>query len=179
MSDHVQTELAIEPNLQILRRHRRSLLLRLERPHQSALENHVHRTPRLGRRRSVNLRIGITPADVYFGRGQTILLERERIKRNTTRRAPFDAHHSGASRSKDAILPRAATASARRPPSPARPGSCRSCRLPPNAPARGRRHVVARGEHIGGDVAIVADRKAQRARSTRTSIQRCTGSRSV
>lgn len=27
----------------------------------------------------------LTPADVYFGRGQTILLERERIKRNTIR----------------------------------------------------------------------------------------------
>jgi hypothetical protein len=25
----------------------------------------------------------LTPADVYFGRGQTILLERERIKRQT------------------------------------------------------------------------------------------------
>jgi hypothetical protein len=25
----------------------------------------------------------LTPADVYFGRGQTILLERERIKRHT------------------------------------------------------------------------------------------------
>ena len=25
----------------------------------------------------------LTPADIYFGRGQTILLERERIKRNT------------------------------------------------------------------------------------------------
>jgi len=25
----------------------------------------------------------LTPADVYFGRGQTILLEGERIKRNT------------------------------------------------------------------------------------------------
>ena len=25
----------------------------------------------------------LTPADVYFGRGQTILLERERIKRKT------------------------------------------------------------------------------------------------
>tara|TARA_R110002096_G_scaffold25914_7_gene80552 strand:- start:1270 stop:1650 length:381 start_codon:yes stop_codon:yes gene_type:complete len=27
----------------------------------------------------------LTPADVYFGRGQTILLERERIKQNTIR----------------------------------------------------------------------------------------------
>jgi len=26
----------------------------------------------------------LTPADVYFGRGQTILLERERIKRHPT-----------------------------------------------------------------------------------------------
>jgi hypothetical protein len=39
------TELAVEPNLQILRRHRRSLLLRLEHADRSALENHVHRTP--------------------------------------------------------------------------------------------------------------------------------------
>ena len=28
----------------------------------------------------------LTPADVYFGRGQTILLERERIKRNTIKK---------------------------------------------------------------------------------------------
>ena len=54
-------ELVVEPNLQILRRHRRSLLLRLEHPDRPALENHVHRTPRLGRRRSVNLRVSITP----------------------------------------------------------------------------------------------------------------------
>jgi hypothetical protein len=35
----------------------------------------------------------LTPADVYFGRGQTILLQRERIKRDTlkTRRL----HHRG------------------------------------------------------------------------------------
>ena len=52
-------ELAVEPYLQILRRHRRSLLLRMEHADQSALENHVHRTPRLGGRRSLNLRIGI------------------------------------------------------------------------------------------------------------------------
>ena len=38
----------LKSDLQILRRYRRSLLLRLEHPHRSALENHVHRTPRLG-----------------------------------------------------------------------------------------------------------------------------------
>ncbi len=53
-------ELAVEPYLQILRRHRRSLLLRMEHTDRSALENHVHRTPRLGGRRSLNLRIGIS-----------------------------------------------------------------------------------------------------------------------
>src|SRR5262249_38699027 len=53
-------ELVVEPNFQILRRHRRSLLLRLEHAHRSAVENHVHRPPRLGSRRSLNLRIGIT-----------------------------------------------------------------------------------------------------------------------
>ena len=36
----------------------------------------------------------LTPADVYFGRGQTILLERERIKRQTiqNRRLQHHAH---------------------------------------------------------------------------------------
>src|SRR6266705_3134364 len=53
-------ELAVEPHLQILRRHRRSLLLRLEHPHRSALENHVHRLPRLGDRRSLFVRVGIS-----------------------------------------------------------------------------------------------------------------------
>jgi transposase len=37
-------ELAFQQGLQILRRHRRSLLLRLELAHRAALENHVHRT---------------------------------------------------------------------------------------------------------------------------------------
>ena len=45
-------ELAVEPGLQIFRRYRRSLLLRLEHAHRSAVENHVDRPPRLGRRRS-------------------------------------------------------------------------------------------------------------------------------
>src|SRR5262249_6685147 len=53
-------------NFQILRRHRRSLLLRLEHPHRSAVENHVHRPPRLGSRRSLNLRIGIKRARKEF-----------------------------------------------------------------------------------------------------------------
>src|SRR6185369_1106083 len=40
--------------------YRRSLLLRLEHPHRSAVEDHVHRTARLGARRSINLRVGIS-----------------------------------------------------------------------------------------------------------------------
>src|SRR5262245_65665250 len=55
-------ELVVESNFQILRRHRRSLLLRLEHAHRSAVENHVHRPPRLGSCRSLNLRIGISPS---------------------------------------------------------------------------------------------------------------------
>src|SRR6516164_2616910 len=54
-------KLAIEPRLQILRRHRRSLLLRLEHPYCSAVEDHVNRAPAVGLHRSFNLRIGISP----------------------------------------------------------------------------------------------------------------------
>jgi hypothetical protein len=45
--------------LQILRRHRRPQLLRLERAHRPALENNVHSPPRLGARRSIIVRVGI------------------------------------------------------------------------------------------------------------------------
>src|ERR1700747_3901211 len=55
-------KLAIEPRLQILRRHRRSLLLRLEHPHRSTVEDHVNRAPRLCLHRSINLRLCISPA---------------------------------------------------------------------------------------------------------------------
>src|SRR5215211_609646 len=48
----------VQPHLQRLRRHRRSLLLLLEHAHRPALENHVHRPPRLGTNRSLNLRVG-------------------------------------------------------------------------------------------------------------------------
>src|SRR6202011_1536209 len=41
-------QLALEPRLQILRRHPRPLLLRLEQAHRHALEDHVHRDQRLG-----------------------------------------------------------------------------------------------------------------------------------
>src|SRR5665213_385105 len=41
-------QLALEPRLQILRRYRRSLLLRLEYARRSPLENHVHRTAPVG-----------------------------------------------------------------------------------------------------------------------------------
>src|SRR5262249_18596747 len=67
-------ELAIEPNFQILRRYRRSLLLRLEHAHRAAVENHVHRAPRLGSRRSLNLRIGIRSIPEVLFLGYTIAL---------------------------------------------------------------------------------------------------------
>ena len=52
-------ELAVEPHFQILRRNRRPLLLRVEHAHRSTLENHVHRSPRLGSRRSIIVRVGM------------------------------------------------------------------------------------------------------------------------
>ncbi|MGQ3279307.1 MAG: transposase, partial [Shinella sp.] len=38
----------------------------------------------------------LTPADVYFGRGQAILLERERIKRDTIRQRRLNHHRKAA-----------------------------------------------------------------------------------
>src|SRR4051795_3034285 len=70
-------ELAVEPHLQILRRNRRSLLLRLEYAHRSTLENHVHRSPRLGSRRSIIVRVGIR-ADK---RAEEVLRERETARK--------------------------------------------------------------------------------------------------
>src|SRR5215471_10582912 len=52
-------ELVVKPDFQILRRYRRPLLLRLEHTHRPTLEGYVHRATRLGRSRSLNLRIGI------------------------------------------------------------------------------------------------------------------------
>jgi len=42
------SELVVKPDFQILRRYRRSLLLRLEHTHRPTLENYVHRATRLG-----------------------------------------------------------------------------------------------------------------------------------
>src|ERR1700752_542319 len=53
-------ELALQPNLQILRRHRRPLLLRLEHTHRPAVEDHVNCATRLGSRRLLIVRIGIS-----------------------------------------------------------------------------------------------------------------------
>src|SRR6266404_3314867 len=55
------SELVVKPDLQILRRYRRPLLLRLEHTHRPTLEDYVHRATRLGSSRSLNLRIGIRP----------------------------------------------------------------------------------------------------------------------
>ena len=44
----MRDQLALEPGFQILRRHPRSLLLRLEQAYRHALENYVHRNSRMG-----------------------------------------------------------------------------------------------------------------------------------
>src|SRR5262245_56197458 len=54
------SELVVKPDFQILRRHRRPLLLRLEHTHRPTLEDYVHRATRLGSSRSLNLRIGVS-----------------------------------------------------------------------------------------------------------------------
>src|SRR5829696_5636916 len=41
-------QLALEPGVRLLHRPRRPLLRGLEQAHRSALDDHVHRTPRLG-----------------------------------------------------------------------------------------------------------------------------------
>src|SRR5476651_1435741 len=47
---YMPRQLALQPRLQILRRYRRSLLLRLEYPCRPTLEDHVHRTAPMGAR---------------------------------------------------------------------------------------------------------------------------------
>src|SRR5262249_38553807 len=70
------SELVVKPELQILRRYRRPLLLCLEHTHRPALENHVHCATRLGSSRSLNLRFGIRPS-IQF-RVLVVLALRER-----------------------------------------------------------------------------------------------------
>jgi hypothetical protein len=62
----MRQKLVVKPDLQILRRYRRPLLLRLEHPHRSALEDHVHRASRVGQRRLLNVRIGISEEQDRF-----------------------------------------------------------------------------------------------------------------
>jgi hypothetical protein len=86
-------ELAVEPNFQILRRHRQSLLLRLEYAYRSAVENHVHRAPRLDTRRSLNLRIGISPTVATSSLDiSTLLLRRGYFQRSIVAMKPPSAH---------------------------------------------------------------------------------------
>src|SRR6516225_5494869 len=61
-------ELVVKPDFQILRRYRRPLLLRLEHTHRPTLEGYVHRATRLGRSRSLNLRIGISTPEMILAR---------------------------------------------------------------------------------------------------------------
>jgi DDE superfamily endonuclease len=57
-----EAKLALQSGLQMLRRYRRPLLLCLEHPDRSALENHVRRSPRLGHRGCFIMRMGIMHA---------------------------------------------------------------------------------------------------------------------
>jgi hypothetical protein len=46
----------------------------LEHPHRSALENHVHRTPRLGNHGLLNVRIGIRSTNEFiYGSRESLL----------------------------------------------------------------------------------------------------------
>src|SRR6516165_1701984 len=84
-------KLAIEPRLQILRRHRRSLLLRLEHPYCSAVEDHVNRAPGVGLHRSFNLRIGISHRERF------LLICDRLVQRFST---PFSPRRKGAKKQK-------------------------------------------------------------------------------
>ncbi len=53
-------QLAIQQGLRHLRRHRRGQLRGLEPPHRQALENHVHRTEKMGARRLIIRAVGIS-----------------------------------------------------------------------------------------------------------------------
>src|SRR5215471_21644858 len=64
-------ELVVKPDFQILRRYRRPLLLRLEHTHRPTLEGYVHRATRLGRSRSLNLRIGIRHGNLAISSQQS------------------------------------------------------------------------------------------------------------
>src|SRR5262249_8762091 len=73
------SKLVVKPDLQILRRYRRPLLLRLEHAHRSALEDHVHRASRVGQRRLLNVRIGISApvTDSRFADLQRLVHQRQ------------------------------------------------------------------------------------------------------
>jgi hypothetical protein len=53
------SELAVKPDIQILRRHRRSLPLCMEHTYRPTVEDHVHRPTRLGQHRLLIVRTGI------------------------------------------------------------------------------------------------------------------------
>src|SRR5258706_10681489 len=74
-------QLALEPHLQILRRYRRSLLLRLEYAPRPALENHVHRITPVGSWVLINemwyeARFGIWPCPVTCPGGAEVVRRR-------------------------------------------------------------------------------------------------------
>src|SRR3954463_348479 len=59
-------ELVVEPRVRLLRRHRRSLLRRLEPPHRPALAHHVHRPPGLGQCMTISAGWYDTPEAPFY-----------------------------------------------------------------------------------------------------------------
>ena len=91
-SNHPQTQGKIERWHQTLKN--RILLDNYYLP--GDLEGHIDRfVEHYNHRRYHESLRNLTPADVYFGRGQTILLQRERIKRDTIKQRRLQ-HHSKA-----------------------------------------------------------------------------------
>src|SRR5277367_1463806 len=73
-------QLALEPNLQILRRYRRPLLRRLEQAHRSALADHIHRTARMG--------LCVMISECWYIRGSILAITTSASGRSSTRRLP-------------------------------------------------------------------------------------------
>jgi hypothetical protein len=89
-------KLAVKQDLQILRRHRRSLLRRMEQAHRSPLADHIHRPTRLGLCvRSPSLGISLPMATRPSSRRDGTLLQHPASGQRRRRRCRDDASRRG------------------------------------------------------------------------------------